>query len=38
MSSLVTLSGASSQQLNCDCLRPFRFHSLPAVDMSHTIH
>ena len=37
MSSLVTLSGASSQQLNCDCLRPFRFHSLPAVDLSHTI-
>jgi len=37
MSSLVTLSGASSQQLNCDCLRPLRFHSLPAVNLSHTI-
>ena len=37
MFSLVTLSGASSQQLNCDCLRPLRFHSLPAVDLSHTI-
>jgi hypothetical protein len=37
MASLVTLSGASSQQLNCDCLRPLRCHSFPAVDQSHTI-
>ena len=37
MSSLVTLSSASSQRLICDCLRPFRFHSFPAVDLSHTI-
>lgn len=35
--SLVTLSSASSQRLICDCLRPFRFHSFPAVDLSHTI-
>ena len=37
MTSLVTLSGTGSQQLNCDCLRPSRYPSLPAVDQSHTI-
>ena len=37
MASPVTLSGTGSQQLNCDCLRPSRYPSLPAVDQSHTI-
>ncbi|HEY3852929.1 MAG TPA: hypothetical protein VGO67_00890 [Verrucomicrobiae bacterium] len=35
MTSLVTLSSAGPQQLNCDCLRPLHYPSAHAVWRSH---